>query len=120
MKKLFVALFHARQQTHFWHLETKSYAEHKALNDFYDEILELTDGLIESYLGKNERLKFGDVKMNFTSYSHENMINYLKRLEKLIKTSREKISEEEDSDLISIVDDILALINKTLYLLTLK
>ena len=35
MRKTATVLFHARQQAHFWHLDTKSFAEHKALDDFY-------------------------------------------------------------------------------------
>jgi hypothetical protein len=120
MKKLAVTLFHARQQAHFWHLETKSFAEHKALNEFYDEILNLTDELLEAYLGKNERINFGEIKMTFKSYSEENVNDYFKRLENFVKSSRKKIEEEKNFDIVSLIDDILVLINKTTYLLTLK
>jgi len=56
--EFFGKLFQIRDQIHLRHLKpslpggTGSYAEHKALNEFYDEILELTDSLIESYQGK--------------------------------------------------------------------
>ena len=46
-------LFHARDVAHLFHLKTNSYAAHKASNEFYDSILDLTDSLIESYQGKN-------------------------------------------------------------------
>ena len=57
----FVAkLFSARQQTYNMHLKTKSFAEHKALNDFYDEILDLADEFIETYQGQ-----YGLLNLNF-------------------------------------------------------
>jgi hypothetical protein len=45
-------ILHSRNQSHIFHLQTKSYSEHKALNDYYDNIVDLYDGLIESYQGK--------------------------------------------------------------------
>ena len=40
------ALFLARDVAHSVHLNTRSYAKHKALNEFYDEIIDLADGLM--------------------------------------------------------------------------
>lgn len=56
--EFFGKLFQIRDQIHLRHLKPSnpgslgSFAEHKALNDFYEEILDLTDSLIESYQGK--------------------------------------------------------------------
>lgn len=49
-----LALFNARTAAHIMHLQATgpgSYAAHKALNDFYDGIVDLADGLAESYQG---------------------------------------------------------------------
>lgn len=59
--EFFGKLFQIRDQIHMMHLRASgigSYAQHKALNDFYEEILDLTDGLIESYQGKYGIIKF--------------------------------------------------------------
>ena len=43
-------LFASRTQAHVFHLQTTgegSFATHKALNDYYDEIVGITDGLVE-------------------------------------------------------------------------
>jgi hypothetical protein len=45
-------LFASRTQAHIFHLQTTSFAKHKALNEYYDEIVGLTDGIIESYQGR--------------------------------------------------------------------
>ena len=40
-------LFASRTQAHVFHLQTPSFAAHKALNEFYDEIVDITDGIVE-------------------------------------------------------------------------
>jgi hypothetical protein len=119
MRKTATILFHARQQAHFWHLDTKSFAEHKALNEFYDGILDLTDKLLEIYIGKGKRIDFGNVRMTFHGYNRDKMMEYLKKLARYI-TRAKKSLRESDGDLANIFDEILGLVNKTLYLLTLK
>ena len=42
-----------------YHWQTKSYAEHEALGEYYNKFNELNDRLVETYQGKtNERIKF--------------------------------------------------------------
>ena len=45
--KLIMELFHARTTAHVLHLRSRSYAQHVALNTFYDEIIDLADTLAE-------------------------------------------------------------------------
>ena len=45
-------LFLARDVTHSAHLNTRSYAKHVALNEFYDGIIDLADKFAEAYQGK--------------------------------------------------------------------
>jgi Zn-dependent M32 family carboxypeptidase len=50
--ELVMRCFHSRTAAHVLHLKTKSYSEHKALNDFYDEIVDLVDEFAEMYQGE--------------------------------------------------------------------
>lgn len=48
-------LFASRTQAHIFHLQTigeGSFAMHSALNIYYDDIVGLVDGLVESYQGR--------------------------------------------------------------------
>ena len=45
-------LFASRTQAHVFHLQTNSFAAHKALNEYYDGIIDLADGIAESIQGK--------------------------------------------------------------------
>lgn len=49
--ELIVRCFNARTAAHIAHFQTRSYAQHKALNDFYDDIVEATDEWAENYQG---------------------------------------------------------------------
>jgi hypothetical protein len=105
-------LLHSRNQTHIFHLQTKSYAEHIALNDYYDGVLGLFDGLIESYQGKHGIIS--NYKCDgFENYkSGEQVINYLKKLDSNIDTLRKSVKE---SYIQNQIDTIQELINSTLY-----
>jgi hypothetical protein len=111
-EQLVSKLLHSRNQTHIFHLQTKSYAEHIALNDFYDGVLGLFDGLIESYQGKHGIIS--NYKCDgFENYkSGEQVINYLKKLDSDIDTLRKSVKE---SYLQNQIDTIQELINSTLY-----
>lgn len=45
-------VFAARNEAHIAHWATKSYAEHKALQKFYDSIIDSVDKLVEAYQGQ--------------------------------------------------------------------
>lgn len=105
-------LLHSRTQIHILHLQTKSFAEHKALNEYYDEIVDLVDGLVESYQGKYELLK-GYKSYDIMNYKTPEMtIKYLQdlcgKIEKLRKCC-------EDSYIQNQIDTVCELINSTLY-----
>lgn len=119
MRKTATILFHSRQQAHFWHLQTKSYSEHIALDKYYNQILELTDQLLEVYLGKGKKIDFNRITMVFKSYDRQTMIEYFKKLSRYMVRAKRTLNES-DGDLNNIMEEIIALINKTLYLFTLK
>jgi len=119
MRKTATILFHARQQAHFWHLDTKSFSEHKCLENFYTEILDLTDNLLWEYMGKGHRVDFKGIRMTFHAYSREKMIEYFKRLHRYINKAKNGL-KPADGNLANIMDEILGLVSKTLYLFTLK
>jgi hypothetical protein len=110
--KLISFLFHSRTQAHVFHLQTTSFAEHKALNDYYDEIIELVDGLVESYQGKYGIIR-GYSAFGYNDYTDKNQtITYLDGICKTVETLRVNMP---DSYLQNQVDTIIELIQSTLY-----
>ena len=119
MRKTATILFHARQQAHFWHLDTKSYSEHMGLSRFYTEFLELVDKFLEEYMGKGNRIDFGGVRMTFHAYNRDKMIEYFKKLHRYINRAKKSL-KHSDGNLSNLMDEMLGLISQTLYLFTLK
>jgi hypothetical protein len=105
-------ILHSRNQAHVFHLQTQSFAEHKALNDYYDGVVDLFDGIIESYQGK-----YGIIK-NFKTFKIEQYkngkktISYFERLLDIIEENRDSV---EDSYLQNQIDTVQELINSTIY-----
>jgi hypothetical protein len=109
--KLIGMMFQSRDMMHIAHLQTTSFAEHKALNGYYDHLLELTDKFSEVYFGRNKR-----VEIVIPESRNADAISHLKEMQSVVDTERANYS----SELQNILDEVLALINKTLYLLTLN
>jgi len=110
--KLVSFLFHSRTQAHVFHLQTPSFAEHKALNDYYDEIIELVDGLIESHQGKYGILK-GYSNYPLLEYTDKNqVITYFEALVNRVTDLREEMT---DSYIQNQIDTVMELLESTLY-----
>lgn len=104
-------LFESRTQAHIYHLQTKSYAAHKALDEYYTEIIPLVDSLIESY-----QVSYG-ILTGYTSspfQENNNPVAYLKSVLTYVQSNRSVIPAS-DSHLQNIVDEIVALLTSTLY-----
>jgi len=108
----------AFDQSVVWHHQTESYAEHKALGKFYDGILGLTDGLVESVSGIYDRPMNYQIDSPADYKNSEQVVKYFKSLYKTIQEERKEIYQE--SWVQNQVDEIAALIAETLYLLSLK
>ena len=105
-------------QSVVWHHQTDSYPVHKALGKFYDGILDLTDGLIESVSGIYDRPMQYQIDSPTDYKNLEQVVKYFQSLYKTIQEERKEIYEE--SWVQNQVDEISTLIAKTLYLLSLK
>ena len=105
-------MLHSRTQIHIYHLQTKSFAVHKALNDYYDGVVDLFDGLVESYQGKHGIIE--DYKCDgYDNYTSVNSaIEYLQKLDKTIEGSRKSVKE---SFIQNQIDTVQELIYSTIY-----
>ena len=108
-------LMNSREQAHAFHLTTNSYAQHKALQAYYEGIVPLLDSWAEAYMGKYGRLK--RVTMNKRYMTDPKKARaYFKSLIARIRL----VKLPKDSYLKNIQDEIVALIRSTMYMLTLK
>lgn len=103
-------LFNSRDTMHIAHLQTRSFAEHKALNAYYDKILDLTDSFTEKFFGRN-----GRVEIIIPEAKNQDSVSHMKGMQATLEAERDNYA----SDLQNIMDEMLGLVNETLYLLTL-
>jgi len=109
-------LMNSREQAHAFHLMTNSYAQHKALQAYYEGIVPLLDDWAEAYMGKYGRLKRITVNKRFLR-DPKKARQYFRSLLGRIRTLR---LPKGDSYLKNIQDEIVALIRQTMYMLSLK
>jgi len=111
--KLISYLLHSRTQAHIYHLQTPSFAAHMALNGYYDGIVALVDGLVESYQGKYGVLT-NYSNFNILEYkSCEDIILYFQGLNMTIEKLRTLIPQ--DTYLQNQIDTVTELITSTIY-----
>lgn len=113
--KLVMILMNSRTQAHAFHLMTNSHAQHKALEHYYEDIVGLLDSYAEAYMGKYGRLKLTAPNKRFMS-DPKKARAYFQSLVRRIRL----LKLPKDGYLMNIVDEIVALIRKTQYQLTLK
>ena len=109
-----------------YHWKTSSYSTHKATDQLFEDLNKKTDEFVEVMLGKSEInrdsvLYFPSVKISSFSTNAEcrKIIDSYKQF--LLDLPRNKnFNIMANVDLLAIRDEILALLNQFLYLLTLR
>ena len=103
------------------HWQTKSFARHKAFDKLYEGLVDLTDTFAEAAMGKYGRFKLEEEDKTIKIVNLSEL-----DLKEMLETSKEALiqwTEEfdpKDTDLMNIRDEILGLLNKITYLLTLE
>jgi hypothetical protein len=101
--------FEARTKIHIAHLQTKSYAAHVALGDYYDGILGIADSIAESFQGREGIIKtyplvFLDAK---------DPVKLIEQVRTWVDTNRCHCSDY--SEIQNTIDELQDLNNTTIY-----
>jgi transcription termination factor NusB len=111
MQDLISVLLHSVTQTHVFHLQTKSYAEHNALGSFFDDMTDLVDSLAEGYQGKYGILEYKNVSGLKQYESKEQVIEYIEKLVGMVESTQ----SDADSFISNYLDEIVGLMYSTIY-----
>lgn len=111
-----------QDQLRIYHWQTKSYAEHKAFGKTYEDLNDLIDAFIEIFMGKNGRVvSKSDFEIKLKNYSGSvSSVNFIDEQIKFLSEELTESLSESDTDLLNIRDEMIGLLNKLKYLLTLK
>lgn len=104
--------FLARDVTHSVHLNTRSYSKHKALQKFYENIIDLADTFAEAYQGRHGLI--GSITLH-SAKTTANVTEFLESQLKEIEECRYKVCDKDDSPLQNLIDGIIELYLSTLY-----
>jgi hypothetical protein len=79
IKELICKVFYTRNAAHLAHWKTSSYAHHVALGDFYEEIVDGLDKLVEAYQGTFGKIEgvddyYQDACKDITDHISEDLI----------------------------------------------
>jgi hypothetical protein len=105
-------MFLARDVAHSVHLNTRSYAKHKALGKFYDSVIDLADKFAEAYQGRHGLI--GPISLH-SARKTSNITEFLEDNLKEIEDARYKVCDKSDTALQNIIDEIVGLYLSTLY-----
>jgi hypothetical protein len=105
-------LFLARDVTHSVHLNTRSYAKHKALQKFYESIIDHADDFAEAYQGRHGLI--GPISL-MSAKKTSNIIEFLESQLAEIEGARYDVVDKADTSLQQIIDNIVQLYLSSLY-----
>lgn len=125
--ELVARCFAARTYTHMAHLVTKSYAQHMALEGFYEDIVGATDEFFECYQGIFGQCQLSDFPP--VRLATGSPVQALQDLRTWIAENREECCESYDdkdddqaesndvdnTELANLIDNILSVIDRALY-----
>lgn len=100
-------------RSHFWHLQTKSYEAHKALDDFYDELQDLVDAVIEAGINLYGQLLPTNNEYYFDGVN--NALGALTTFKEMCVCFHETCSKKEQIGITNPLEDIITLCDSTLY-----
>jgi len=111
-EKFIGMLFLARDVTHSVHLNTRSYSKHKALQKFYENIIDRADTFAEAYQGRHGLI--GPIAL-MSAKKTENVVAFLEDQLAELEAMRYDVCDKADAPLQNLIDEIIELYLSTLY-----
>ena len=107
-----------RNQMKLYHWQTKSYGRHKASDELVEELDSLTDKYIEAYSGAYQNINLTNtMNIELVNTCDKTISSYLKANKKIINETFDQI---KDTELLNIKDELIGVIDKTIYLFRLE
>ena len=108
MEQIVALLFLDRTLAHMEHLRTSSYAQHKALQEFYEGVVDLADKLAEAYQGYEGIMDIPFLDTTTKGKFEDHLAKRILEIQRLRKSC-------DLSAIQNIVDEIVGLYLSTVY-----
>lgn len=109
-----------RNQIKLYHWKTGSYSRHKATDKFVELFDENVDKFVEVMIGNRDSKPNDGFKITFEKLTDKNVTEYLHKFRDWLTNTLPDHLLEHETDLMNIRDEILADVNRLLYLFKLK
>ena len=120
VSKFLSKLLDSREMAQVYHWTVKgdmgSHAAHLALEAYYTEIIESIDEIVEVYQGQYGLIEEYNV-IDTTDTKSKDKLEYFKEIVEWVREER-KCFDEKDTHIHNIVDEVVALLYRTIYKLT--
>lgn len=125
IESFIIYIFYIQNNTKVYHWATKIYARHIASDSFLQSFGGLIDEFVEVYSGRYTRPNFKkskDIKktVKVHEWNDKEAFSKLEELKNILEKQVPKFLNKEDTELLNIRDEMLSLVNKTLYLYSLS
>lgn len=107
-------LLHSGTIVHFMHLQTKSYSVHKALQKYYESIVDAADTIAETWQGCKGQII--DMYPQMFGNPAAEPLDYLTTIRDYVIANRDAISSS--SNIQNEIDAVMTLLDSTIYRLT--
>ena len=119
-KNLFEYFLGLIGQIKLFHFSTMKYSTHKTLDEFHENLSDLVDKLLEVYIGHFNKQPLEIFEINMKATTDITYLNsYLENERKVINGIRNK-TFKANTQIQNILDEIIALFDRTIYLCNLN
>jgi hypothetical protein len=106
-------------QLKYYHWGVDSFAKHEALGKAYDALNVLIDEFVEVYMGKYGK-NLSETTITLRTESDLDINSAMNDISDFLSIKLQETLNDNDTDLLNLKDEMLSIVNKTKYLLTLN
>lgn len=118
--EIITALLQFRNQIKMYHWKSPTYSKHKASDDLLQKMEEHIDKFVEVMSGGREERPPEVLHLEFRSLNDKTIIGYLKDFKSWLMVELPGLLYEHETDLMNLKDELLAEVNRGVYLLSMK
>ena len=119
MQEFIEHFFRVYSQMYVLHWQTKYYSRHLIFDEFNEELEDFADKMVESYQGKYGKIQLDECDIEIKNLKELNLSEMLNNFKQYLLNDFD-VEYQNDKDLLAIRDEIVSLINKNIFLLTLE
>lgn len=120
LKEVIKTLLTFKNTLKMYHWRAEKYNKHKISNDLGDKIDELIDKFVEVLIGSRKQRPEFPLELKLKMVTDDQIDEYLESFREWLSDPLQEMLEDYETDLMNIRDEMLGVVNQSLYLLRMK